>query len=95
MKPPKMVPQHCVKNMTRGGILTAESVSGCTNNFFLFWLYLRYSPIFKSLDKLTVLLMTLCDQAAKYMFPTGRSGTNKPASILDKLFVAIPLPYLE
>ena len=56
---------------------------------------LRYSPIFKSFESITVLLMTLCDQAAKYMFPTGRPGIMKPASIFDRLFVAMPLPKRE
>ena len=27
MKPPRMVPQICVRNMTRGGILTVHKVS--------------------------------------------------------------------
>ena len=36
--------------------------------------------------------MVLCDQAAKYILPTGRPGMARPAIILDKLFVAIPLP---
>lgn len=54
---------------------------------------LRYSPIFRSLHRLTQLEMTLCDQAAKYMLPTGRPGMSKPANIFDRLFVAMPLPY--
>lgn len=53
---------------------------------------LRYSPIFKSLDRFTALEMTLWDQAAKYMFPTGRPGSMSPANILERLSVAIPLP---
>lgn len=32
---------------------------------------------------------------AKYMFPTGRPGTSRPASIFDKLLVAMPLPNRE
>jgi hypothetical protein len=86
-------PALCQEHDARGNLdyTVRQWVSWCAQSC----LYLRYSPIFKSLDKSTALLMTLCDQAAKYMFPTGRSGTIKPASILDKLFVAIPLPYLE
>lgn len=53
---------------------------------------IRYSPIFRSLQRLTVLEITLWDQAAKYMLPTGRPGIMIPPSILDRLFVAIPLP---
>lgn len=55
----------------------------------------RYSPIFRSLLRVTAQLMTLCDHAAKYMFPTGLSGTMSPAIILDKLFVAMPFPKRE
>lgn len=53
---------------------------------------LQYSPILRSLQRLMQFAMTLCDQAAKYMFPTGRPGRSRPAIILDKLLVAIPLP---
>lgn len=58
-------------------------------------IYLRYSPIFKSFDRLTALEMTLCDHAAKYMLPMGRPGSMRPANILDKLLVAMPLPNRE
>ena len=41
--------------------------------------------------------MTLWDQAAKYMLPTGRPGrispaTKRPATNFDRLFVAMPFP---
>jgi hypothetical protein len=77
--------------MTRGGILTGGEVS-CGNVIYRGERCVRYSPIFKSVQRLTALLMTLCDQAEKYMFAMGRSGIMRPANILDKLFVAIPLP---
>ena len=54
--------------------------------------HIRYSPIFRSLHKLTVFAMTLCDQAAKYMLPMGRPGRIRPAISFDRLFVAMPLP---
>lgn len=57
--------------------------------------HVRYSPIFKSPHRLTVFEMILCDQAAKYMLPTGRPGSIRPASNFDRLFVAIPLPKRE
>ncbi len=84
--------------MTRGGILTIDrSVSSrlISHGVAQGQWYVRYSPIFKSFDKRTALLITLCDQAAKYMLPMGRSGRIKPAIILDRLFVAMPFPNLE
>lgn len=59
------------------------------------WGNIRYSPILRSMHRLTEFVMTLCDHAAKYMLPTGRSGIIRPAIILDRLFVAMPLPYRE
>lgn len=55
----------------------------------------RYSPIFRSLLKFTAVLMTLCENALKYMLPTGLPGMARPAIIFERLLVAMPFPKRE